>query len=219
MSSRLQKQVTHFLMIALSLMALTVIGANAAQLREAAGEGSRVSPVVIAQRSRNSRDVWREVYERMPELPRENQYVDAETGERDEENTLISRLIRYHIFVKSRPRPFRLDWKLTLADYLGVYERMVQDTYPGASVLTENPLAGDQAAIAALSRQERDRLVHVLTSLFNPNYLSLLQEQANRELAQGEEETVDEPSLEGEERRQRRVPRLPQSGDVELLLP
>jgi len=221
MSSRLQKRVTHFLVIALSLMALTVIGANAAQLQEAAGEGSWVSPQTIAQRSRNSRDVWRDVYEMMPEIPLENQYVNAETGERDEDNTLISRLIRYHIFIKSRPRPFRLDWKLTLADYLGAYERMVRETYPGASVLTENPLEGDQAAIAALSRQQRDRLVHVLTSVFNPNYLALLEEQANRELAeQGEEETVDETSLEGEEqRRQRQVPRLPQSGDVELLLP
>ncbi|MFO8040336.1 MAG: hypothetical protein R6U67_12905 [Sodalinema sp.] len=55
--------------------------------------------------------------------------------------------------------------------------------------------------------------------MFNPNYLSLLEEQANRELAEGTQETVDETSLEGEERRQRQVPRLPQSGDVELLLP
>jgi hypothetical protein len=56
--------------------------------------------------------------------------------------------------------------------------------------------------------------------LFNPNYLSLVEEQANRELAEGRQETVDETSLEGEEqRRQRQVPRLPQSGDVELLLP
>lgn len=220
MSSRLQKRVTHFLVIALSLMALTVIGANAAQLREAAGEGSWLSPETIAQRPRNTRDLWREVYGMMPELPLENQYVNAETGERDEESTLISRLIRYHIFIKARPNRFRLDWKLTLADYLGAYERMVRDTYPGANVLTENPLEGDKAAIASLSRQQRDRLVDVLTSLFNPNYLSLVEEQANREMAEGTQETVDEMSLEGEEeRRQRQVPRLPQSGDVELLLP
>lgn len=172
--------------------------------------------MMLVQRPRETRDIWRQVYELMPELPREDQYVSRETGEVDEENTLISRLVRYHIFVRGRPHPFRLDWRLTLADYLGAHERMSWETYPGANVLTENPLAGDQAAIASLSRQERDRLVHVLTSLFNPDYLALLEQQANRELAVAEEAPEE---LEWEETPQRQIPRLPQSGDAELLLP
>lgn len=133
----------------------------------------------------------------------------------DEENTLISRLIRYHIFVKGRPHPFRLDWRLTLADYLGPMSAWGLIRIRG-NVLTENPLEGDQAAIASLTRQERDRLVHVLTSIFNPNYLALLEQQANRELAEVQETPAE---LDWEETPQRRVPRLPQSGDAELLLP
>lgn len=214
MSSRLQKRLTNVLVIALSLMALTVVAARGSELRSQFG--GQEPGWMLVQRPRDTRDLWRQVYELMPELPWENQYVSQATGEVDEENTLISRLIRYHIFVKGRPHPFRLDWRLTLADYLGAYERMGADTYPGGNVLTENPLEGDQAAIASLTRQERDRLVHVLTSIFNPNYLALLEQQANRELAEVQETPAE---LDWEETPQRRVPRLPQSGDAELLLP
>ena len=48
-------------------------------------------------------DAWRRVYERLPNLPLENQYVSKQTGKIDENNTLISRFMRYHIFVKRRP--------------------------------------------------------------------------------------------------------------------
>lgn len=113
-------------------------------------------------------NAWRQVYERLPNFPLENQYVSNETGEIDPDSTLSSRLIRYHTFVKSRPPGYRFDWKLTLADYLGANEAPVVTQYPGGSTLRENPLVGDRAAIAKLSRAEREALIEVLVSIFNP---------------------------------------------------
>ncbi|CAD5920293.1 MAG: hypothetical protein ACOYOY_12525 [Planktothrix agardhii] len=114
-------------------------------------------------------EVWKKVYEQLPNLPQENQYLSQETGKVAEDNTLIGRLIRYHIYVKARPTQYRFDWKLTLADYLGVNEPMLVLSYPGQEVLKENPLVGDQKAIQQLNRVERDALVNTLASLFNPN--------------------------------------------------
>lgn len=114
-------------------------------------------------------EVWKKVYEQLPNLPQENQYLSQETGKVAEDNTLIGRLIRYHIYVKARPTQYRFDWKLTLADYLGVNEPMLVLSYPGQEGLKENPLVGDQKAIQQLNRVERDALVNTLASLFNPN--------------------------------------------------
>ncbi|MGC1396222.1 MAG: hypothetical protein WA828_18325, partial [Coleofasciculaceae cyanobacterium] len=86
-----------------------------------------------------SSDAWRQVYQLLPNFPKENQYVNQETGKIDENNTLASRLIRYHVFVKSRPPGYRMDWKLTLADYLGVNQYLVESQYPGATTLRTNP--------------------------------------------------------------------------------
>ncbi|SKB13943.1 conserved exported hypothetical protein [Planktothrix sp. PCC 11201] len=118
-------------------------------------------------------EVWKKVYEQLPNLPQENQYLSKETGKVAEDNTLISRLIRYHIYVKARPTQYRFDWKLTLADYLGVNEPMLVLSYPGQEVLKENPLIGDQKAIQQLNRVERDALVNTLAGLFNPNPASI----------------------------------------------
>ena len=109
-----------------------------------------------------------QVYRLLPELPLENQYIDRENGEVSEDNTLLSRLIRYHVYVKGRPFSYRLDWKLTLADYLGANERISPETYPSGDALKTNPLAGDRAAIGKLSRTQRDELVRVLVSVFAP---------------------------------------------------
>ncbi|WRH65623.1 MAG: hypothetical protein RSE13_17540 [Planktothrix sp. GU0601_MAG3] len=118
-------------------------------------------------------EVWKRVYEQLPNLPRENQYLSQETGKVAEDNTLIGRLIRYHIYVKARPTQYRFDWKLTLADYLGVNEPMLVLSYPGQEVLKENPLVGDQKAIQQLNRVERDALVNTLAGLFNPNPVNI----------------------------------------------
>jgi hypothetical protein len=111
-------------------------------------------------------DAWQQVYQLLPELPRENQYVNQETGKVAESNTLISRLIRYHVYVKARPVNFRLDWKLTLADYLGANERMPPSTYPGGDTLRTNPLPGDVAVIRGLTRTQREALVQTLVDVF-----------------------------------------------------
>jgi hypothetical protein len=113
-------------------------------------------------------DAWQQIYQQLPDFPRENQYISRESGKMAESNTLIGRLIRYHVYIKSRPVNFRLDWKLTLADYLGANERMPAATYPGADTLRTNPLPGDIAAIRSLDRQQRDALVQALVDVFAP---------------------------------------------------
>jgi hypothetical protein len=125
-------------------------------------------PPAVAQRVSPS-DVWQEVYQQLPDLPKENKYISKETGKVAETNTLATRLIRYHIYVKERSPIYRLDWKLTLADYLGANEIMYDTTYPGNDTLRQNPLDGDRAAIDRLSRRQRDALVQTLVNIFSPS--------------------------------------------------
>jgi hypothetical protein len=113
-------------------------------------------------------DVWQQVYQQLPDFPRENQYINKESGRVAENNTLASRLIQYHIYVKQRAPIFRLDWKLTLADYLGANEVMYDPSYPGNDVLRQSPIEGDRAAIKKLNRRQRDALVQVLVNAFTP---------------------------------------------------
>ena len=151
-------------------------------------------------------EAGQQVYERLPNLPLENQYVSKETGEVDSNNTLVSRLIRYHIYSKSRPPYYRLDWKLTMADYLGAHEYLVESKYPSSNTLKENPMERDQAAIQKLTRAQRDALIDVLVSIFNPN-----------------RPTTPEPSPSASPQPQApnptATPSLPQPGDARLLLP
>lgn len=114
-------------------------------------------------------DAWRKVYQLLPSFPKENQYVSRETGKVDENSTLASRLIRYHVFVKNRPPGYRMDWKLTLADYLGVNQYLVESQYPGSTTLRTNPMESDRAVINKLTRKQRDDLVNVLASIFDTN--------------------------------------------------
>ncbi|MCC5622313.1 hypothetical protein [Nostoc sp. CHAB 5715] len=114
-------------------------------------------------------DVWQLVYQQLPSLPRENNYISKENGKVAENNTLVSRLIRYHIYTKGRAPIYRLDWKLTLADYLGANEIMYDTTYPGNETLRENPIEGDRKAITRLTRSQRNALVQVLVNIFNPS--------------------------------------------------
>jgi hypothetical protein len=123
----------------------------------------------IAQRI-SPGEVWQQVYQQLPDLPKENQYISQETGKVAENNTLMGRLIRYHIYVKERSPSYRLDWKLTLADYLNANETMYDITYPGNDTLRENPIEGDRAAISKLTRSQRNSLVQVLTNIFISSY-------------------------------------------------
>jgi hypothetical protein len=111
-------------------------------------------------------DAWQQVYQLLPNFPRENEYINRATGKVAESNTLISRLIRYHVYVKARPVNYRLDWKLTLADYLGANERMPAATYPSADTLRTNPFQNDVAVIRSLNRTQRDALVQTLVNVF-----------------------------------------------------
>lgn len=124
-----------------------------------------VGHVVLAQRF-SPDGVWQQVYEKLPNFPRENQYVNRQSGKVSPDNTLVGRLIRYHVYVKNRSPAFRLDWKLTLADYLGVNEPIEELGYPGRE-LRQSPRDGDIAAIQKLTRSQRDVLVQVLVDLFN----------------------------------------------------
>ena len=114
-------------------------------------------------------DTGRQVYQRLPNFPKENQYVSKETGKVAVDNTLASRLIRYHLYVKSRSPKYRLDWKLTLADYLGANEYLVETQYPGYDSLQQSPMEGDRTTIRQLNRAQREALIDVLVSIYNPN--------------------------------------------------
>ncbi|GAX43019.1 hypothetical protein NIES4075_40290 [Tolypothrix sp. NIES-4075] len=114
-------------------------------------------------------EVWQKVYQQLPDFPRENKYVSKDTGKVAENNTLASRLLRYHVYVKERAPNYRLDWKLTLADYLGANEVMYVTTYPGNDTLRQNPLEGDKAAISRLNISQRNALVQVLVNIFTRN--------------------------------------------------
>ncbi|NJK40036.1 MAG: hypothetical protein HC835_06120 [Oscillatoriales cyanobacterium RM2_1_1] len=163
--------------------------------------------ISIAQSRRvRVQEVWQEIYQQFPDLPKENQYVAIDTGQVTADDTLIGRLIRYHVYVMGRSPLYRLDWKLTLADYLGINEVMFEANYPSQDKFRENPIVGDRAAIAQLNRAQRDQLVTALANIFNPQSLDRLTPSDT-----GSSDTP-EPSN----------PVLPpqsQPGDAELLLP
>lgn len=130
------------------LTGLPLAQAQPAQLR-------RIDPSAIAAR----------VYEQIPTLPLENQYISSKNGQVAEDNTLVSRIIRYHLYSKERPTSFRFDWKLTLADYLGAFDRISATNYADYG-LSENPIEADVAVIQSLSQQARDQLVNALYTAF-----------------------------------------------------
>lgn len=124
---------------------------------------------VLAQRVRPE-GVWQVVYERVPSLPKENQYVSKETGKVEADNTLVGRFARYHLYVAGRSPLYRFDWKLTLADYLGLGLNGAFDetSYPSRATLRINPADGDRAAINRLNRSQREALVQALVDAFSP---------------------------------------------------
>ena len=171
-----------------------------------------LSPIGLGKSIANAQNLRPEavaaiIYQNIPSFPQENQYISQETGEVDLDNTLISRFIRYHEYVKNRPTKYRLDWKLTLADYLRVNEPIRDFRYPGSSTLQVNPLEGDRAAINRLSRRQRNDLVDTLISLYGGK--------------QRNNSTSDfSPSLnKPDSHNSNPLPKLPQAGDAELLLP
>ena len=110
---------TRYVALAFLTLSLVLGGAIATPvLRPATAQ----LPPVMVPRVPIDNATAQQIYAQLPDLPLENQYIDQETGDRDEANTLVRRLIVYHLLVKGRPPFYRLDWKLTLADYLGANE-------------------------------------------------------------------------------------------------
>lgn len=193
----------------ISLAAIAVIVTGLVVLGAGMGQSTPVGRLsqqnqVMAQALR-TQDLWRQVYQQLPDLPLENQYVNQQSGKVDPDNTLASRLIRYHMFVKGRPPNFRLDWKLTIADYLGENELIEEGVYPGGDTLRQNPLEGDRAVIQRLTRAQRNALIQTLVNIFNPN--------AAQPAAPSARETPERSPTPNP----RAVPTVPQPGDAQRL--
>ncbi|MEG5039909.1 MULTISPECIES: hypothetical protein [unclassified Microcoleus] len=176
------KQGLSFLFVTLSVAIFTLLSwvLESGELSMSALEPSLLrssesaSVQRVAQESAPSQvrvqDAWKLVYEKLPDFPIENNYISQETGKVDPTNTLVGRLIRYHVFVKGRPPNYRFDWKLSLADYLGATpDYLVESVYPGKDVLRSNPMEQDRAAIQRLNRAQRDALVQALVDVFTEN--------------------------------------------------
>lgn len=131
-------------------------------------EGAGFAQNIVSPQNLRPEEVATSVYEQIPDFPLENNYQRIEGG-KAENHTLISRFIRYHQFVKSRATVFRLDWKLTFADYLGVNETMPESRYPGYATLTENPFSRDLKIITSLTREQREELINVLIEIYQPS--------------------------------------------------
>jgi hypothetical protein len=167
------------------------------------GDNYSYSPVAFAQ-TITPEKVAEEVYQQIPDFPLENNYTSRETNQTNLENTLVSRLVRYHQYTKSRPTTFRLDWKLTLADYLGKNETINEERYPGFNTLTQNPFSSDRKIIENLTMQQRNNLVNVLVSIYNPN----AENKPTEKPAQNPQNNNSSPSF-----------TLPKPGGADLLLP
>jgi hypothetical protein len=146
------------------------------------------------------------VYQRLPNLPLENEYISKTTNQVATNSTLMLRFIRYHEYVKSRPVKYRLDWQLTFADYFDLNEPIQTDRYPGFDTLTASPLESDRAIITKLNRAQRNQLIDTLLAIYNPQTETPAQQPATT------------PSNSPTQRKPN-TPVLPQPGDADLLLP
>lgn len=153
--------------------------------------------------------IWQQVYEQLPDLPKENHYINRDTGEPAETNTLVGRFIRYHLYVQGRPPTYRLDWKLTMADYLGANEFIVPATYPSADTLSQNPAEGDQATIRSLNRAQRDALIQAIVDIVSTGFAPSSPAPTPESPAAPPDAVPATPS----------PLREPQPGDAQLLLP
>ncbi|MGV0026611.1 hypothetical protein [Phormidesmis priestleyi] len=167
MSNRLDKRSMRRVGLILGTMGLIVFLAGGTISSSYSQGVAAENPTPATSRPR-VQDALAKVYQQMPDLPLENQYVNRETGKVDPNNTLVSRMVRYHQYLKGRPLVYRLDWKLTLGDYLGINEPMLESSYPGFDNLRKNPMESDRAAISRLSRMQRNALVQALVNVFNP---------------------------------------------------
>jgi hypothetical protein len=155
------------LLLIFALVSLFFSGGEIARLMglNSMGLGGHIQPI-LAQSLRPEGAAYI-IYQRLPFIALENQYRRNDTGEIDKDHTLISRLIRYNEDTKRRSS-YRIDWQLTIADYLGANENIDADRYPGSTTLQINPTKGDVAAIGKLTQAQRQSLIALLTELYAP---------------------------------------------------
>jgi hypothetical protein len=110
-------------------------------------------------------DAAKAIYQRLPDLPLENQYQRSDGQKKAASSTLVSRMVQYHTATKGRSPLFRLDWKITLADYLGVNDYLDERTYPGNGFLKSSAMEGDRAAVRKLTLAQRNALIQALVEL------------------------------------------------------
>ncbi|MBP0017978.1 MAG: hypothetical protein J7647_10525 [Cyanobacteria bacterium SBLK] len=165
-------------------------------------------PPLFAQTLQTVRDAER-AYENLPDFPRENQYISRDSGEVESNNTLLARLIYYHIYLKNRPPQYRFDWKLTLADYLGANETILSERYSGTRTLRDNPLKGDIAVIDRLNRQQREELIQTLIRVFDPNIDDRGSSSPATSNGESRSDSDNSSNLNGD---------FPEPGDAQLLL-
>uniref|UniRef100_B8HNJ1 Uncharacterized protein n=1 Tax=Cyanothece sp. (strain PCC 7425 / ATCC 29141) TaxID=395961 RepID=B8HNJ1_CYAP4 len=148
-----------FMLIVLSVAASTILSS---------GELPFLLPTTVrAQTLIGPKQAAEQFYRQVPNFPKENQYLSLKTNQPSENNTLIERLVVYHTLVKGRSPLYRLDWKVTLADFLGLNEYLDASTYPGRLYLKTNPMEADRAVIVQLNRQQRDVLVQTLVNIYS----------------------------------------------------
>ncbi|MDX2100586.1 MAG: hypothetical protein SFW36_22640 [Leptolyngbyaceae cyanobacterium bins.59] len=192
--------------VLLLVLSLVMTLASQAQPQSASPREGSAAPALVSVT-----DAWQQVYRQLPNFPRENQYVNQTTGQPVPGNTLIGRMIRYHVYLKGRPPNYRLDWKLTLADYLGINEPMEDTRYPGSEVLQVNPIDGDRAVINKLNRAQREQLVQALVGVFTrPIDGSAPQAPTSVPVAPARPANPSAPSG---------LPPRPKPGDAQLLAP
>ncbi len=154
---RLHQRASGLVLVSIAVLAFLFLGSGPAQAQ------LRLIPEAV-----------RQVYEALPDLPLENFYTPVnpnDGGPTPEEDTLLRRMMVYHLQVAGRSPADRFDWQLTLADYFDANEPMIAQRYPGADRLTVNPYAQDKAVVQSLNRQQRQALLEAIVLAFggDPN--------------------------------------------------
>jgi hypothetical protein len=126
-------------------------------------------PMPTLAQFQSPKEVAQFVYGRLPNFPLENQYIRVEGNKQATDSTLVSRLVQYHTSVKGRSPLYRLDWKMTLADYLGVNDFLQTENYPGHAFLKGSAMEKDLAIIQKLNRNQRNALIQALVDGFTGN--------------------------------------------------
>ena len=200
----------NFLPVRRMLIGLLALGVAGAIIVCGEGRPFFLSPPIATAQAVRFQEAAQQVYQRLPSFPLENQYISKRTKKAATENTLARRLILYHTYVKGRSPIYRFDWKITLADYLGLNDYLAESAYPGADQLRTNPMKSDRAVLKRLSRSQRNALVQSLVDIYTGNRTSILSpESPSTPPASSSPGSQSQPPL---------VP-LPKPGDAQLLMP